>query len=268
MDLQRFVRQLIASIEARDPTGLHRPITVAELRERILPYRFHRTALRLSSNEDYELLVLRLVAEDGGWVRTSPAEAAEKARAEIASPNPDLDLTEILADATVQLGASAVARIRLEAGEARADATPAAPPPAPVESPAVDPPVASPVAPAVAEAETIAAPQPSVSKVEPAPQPPAPPPPPRSPIPLFDALDDTLDLVPPPEPPPMALPTLTVCPRCAGSLPTDRPVVYCPHCGERVGTLRCVRCGTELEPGWRHCVMCGHRSPGVDTALA
>src|SRR5215213_1415309 len=113
MDLERFVRRLVASLEARDRNGVHRPLPVAELRNRILPYRFHRAGLGLSSNEDYELLVLRLVAEEGGWVRTLPVEAADRARREIAEANPNLDLTDELGEATVQIGAATIGRLRV-----------------------------------------------------------------------------------------------------------------------------------------------------------
>ena len=102
-DLERFARRLVERLEARDPTGLHRPINIAELRATILPYRLNRSALGLSSQEDYELLILRLVAEEGGFVRTNPPESATRCREEVSSPNPDLEIVEDLNDTTIQL---------------------------------------------------------------------------------------------------------------------------------------------------------------------
>src|SRR5688500_2891738 len=112
MSLEQFVRQMVLALAARDPGGVHRPVLVSELRGELLPYRRNRKALGLTNSEDYELQVLRLVAEEGGWVRTFPPDAAERAKREIAEPNPDLNLTETLGDATVQIGASALARLK------------------------------------------------------------------------------------------------------------------------------------------------------------
>jgi RNA polymerase subunit RPABC4/transcription elongation factor Spt4 len=47
------------------------------------------------------------------------------------------------------------------------------------------------------------------------------------------------------------------CPRCKAGLPTDRPVNFCPQCGQSLARRRCARCQAELEPEWRHCVSCG-----------
>ena len=110
-DLVRFVKRLVEVLEAKDPTGVHRPLTVAELRGSVFPYRTQRSPLGLTSAEDYDLLVLRLVAEEGEFVRTNPSEAAVRAREEAASINPNLDLVEDLGDATIQIGAAALVRI-------------------------------------------------------------------------------------------------------------------------------------------------------------
>ena len=77
-DLERFVKRLVERLEARDPTGLYRPVNIGDLRTSIMPYRLNRSALELSSHEDYELLVLRLVAEEGGLSKTNPPEAAAR----------------------------------------------------------------------------------------------------------------------------------------------------------------------------------------------
>ena len=47
------------------------------------------------------------------------------------------------------------------------------------------------------------------------------------------------------------------CLYCGDSLPVDRPVRFCPHCGQRQTPPECPRCHSEVEPGWRHCVSCG-----------
>jgi predicted amidophosphoribosyltransferase len=47
------------------------------------------------------------------------------------------------------------------------------------------------------------------------------------------------------------------CIYCGGSLPTNRTVNFCPHCGQSQTQILCPECRSEVEPGWRHCVNCG-----------
>jgi hypothetical protein len=49
------------------------------------------------------------------------------------------------------------------------------------------------------------------------------------------------------------------CRYCARDLPTgtDRPVNFCPHCGQNLQVLNCPACGAEVEAGWKFCVACG-----------
>ena len=49
------------------------------------------------------------------------------------------------------------------------------------------------------------------------------------------------------------------CPYCGGSLPGNRKVNFCPHCGQPpLGELKCPACGTEVDVGWAYCIGCGH----------
>ena len=52
-------------------------------------------------------------------------------------------------------------------------------------------------------------------------------------------------------------PAISQCPRCKAGLPVNRPVNFCPQCGQSLTRRRCVRCQAELEAEWRHCVSCG-----------
>jgi hypothetical protein len=63
---------------------------------------------------------------------------------------------------------------------------------------------------------------------------------------------------PPPPEPGEAKEKPKPCSRCGGSLPVARVVNFCPQCGQDLTRTRCPECDTELEPGWRHCVSCGH----------
>jgi len=62
-ELTRFARVLMERLAAR-PEGVARPISVAEVRKTVLPYRAQRKALGLDSVEDYDIVLLRLVAEE------------------------------------------------------------------------------------------------------------------------------------------------------------------------------------------------------------
>ena len=77
-DLERFFRQLVANLAASDPSRLHHPLPLEEILGSIVPYRSNRRALHLESSEDYELVLLRLAAGEGGFVRTEPEEARKK----------------------------------------------------------------------------------------------------------------------------------------------------------------------------------------------
>ena len=46
------------------------------------------------------------------------------------------------------------------------------------------------------------------------------------------------------------------CLYCGAALP-DRPVKFCPHCGQSQVAMVCPACHADVEPGWRHCVNCG-----------
>ena len=47
------------------------------------------------------------------------------------------------------------------------------------------------------------------------------------------------------------------CRYCGQELPEDRPVHFCPSCGQNLLARRCAACSAELEPGWKFCVACG-----------
>src|ERR1041385_1886632 len=132
--LTQFARRLAERLGGG--TGdVHRPVSVTELRSTILPYRTHRRALELDSVEDYETMLLRLAAEESGFVKTLPAAAAERCRKELAQPNPDLAVLDEIGEATVQITSLAAARI--VADEAAQASEPA---PAAAASPRVEPP--------------------------------------------------------------------------------------------------------------------------------
>jgi hypothetical protein len=195
-DLERFFAQLVRNLAALNPARLRQPLTLAEIRESIIPYRANRRALELESSEDYELIVIRLCAGEGGFAITEPEEAHADFVQEVESPNPDLTIVEKHRKAVVGLDPRLVAK-------------------------ALDP-----------KPELAYAPweeQVSHAKL------------------AQKAEAAASERVP-------AAPDLR-CTHCGVPLPVGRVVNFCPKCGQ--SQLRCPKCKTALERGWRHCVGCG-----------
>jgi hypothetical protein len=102
-DLERFFRQIVRNLAATDPARLHRPLPLTDLRDSIVPYRANRRPLQLESSEDYELVLMRLCAGEGGFARTEPDEVRAKFAAEVRSSNPDLEILHRYEKAVVSL---------------------------------------------------------------------------------------------------------------------------------------------------------------------
>jgi predicted RNA-binding Zn-ribbon protein involved in translation (DUF1610 family) len=110
-DLERFFAQLVRNLASINPARLRQPLTLAELRESIVPYRANRRALQLETSEDYELVVMRLCAGEGGLAITEPEEAHTDFVNELESPNPDLTIVERHRKAVLALNPRLVARV-------------------------------------------------------------------------------------------------------------------------------------------------------------
>lgn len=220
-DLEHFFRQLVTNLAAADPRRLHQPLQVAEIQRDILPYRANRRALALESAEDYEVLLLRLCAGEGGFARTDPPELQARFGSELAGTNPDLSILRTHGDALVSLARVAVARA-LEDPHASYE-PPAAPPSVPEETLDVASEHTAPAAHSSEEGSEF---------------------PPDEPTGAEDGDNGGGDRE-------------AMCLYCGGALPVGRLVNFCPHCGQSQTTRRCPACQTEVEYGWRHCVNCG-----------
>jgi hypothetical protein len=89
-DLERLYRRLVQQLAASDPARLHRPLPLDEIVHYLLPYRANRRALGVDTSEEYELVLMRLCAGEGGLVRTEPEEARARFAEELGSAHPDL----------------------------------------------------------------------------------------------------------------------------------------------------------------------------------
>jgi hypothetical protein len=109
-DLERFFVQLVRNLAASDRARLAKPLLLVDIRNSILPYRANRRALQLESSEDYELVLMRLCAGEGGFARTGPDEVRDEFMREVGSPNPDLTMVQQHENAVVHLDAKAIAK--------------------------------------------------------------------------------------------------------------------------------------------------------------
>lgn len=258
-DLERFAAALLAQwrAEGNDNGG---PVAVGAVLDRTFPYRLARRVLGIDVSEDYEALVLRMVAEEDALVTTHPIEAAEMARATMASKLPDLDVLQLLRAAEVTFAPETVARLdgvlpmpapREESKWASPkDASVPEPEPERLEEAAYsrEDIIPLPVSPALAEAvaEATASAADPVALDEPA-TPAAEPAPVAGPPPEFPT---SVSFTPPGE---------DHCWSCAETLPANRRVNFCPYCGADQRQPTCHSCGTAVERRWKHCPECGLR---------
>jgi hypothetical protein len=129
-DVQRLFRRLVEVLAARGEDRILDPIDLADLYQKIIPYRAHRAALRFDTNEDYEMALLKLLAGEQGFVEVEPAEVAQALAEEAQSINPNPGAFRSFGQARARLSFRAVKQI-LEAATAYAppDATDAMPTP-------------------------------------------------------------------------------------------------------------------------------------------
>jgi hypothetical protein len=230
-DLERFFRRLVDNLIAIDPARLHRPIELGDIAQNVVPYRANRRALGLESNEDYDMVLLRLAAGEGGFMRTVPPELQEAFAAQARSVNPDLTILRDLATTPLSLATEQLAyALGPEPGAAYA-------PPEEDELEDLDrhePPERIPPAPALEAARW---PRATIEPVAP-----------------YELADE------PGEEPDTSEKTGR-CGYCGGALPTNRSVNFCPHCGESQSFTRCPACQAEVELGWKHCITCGAAIP-------
>ncbi|MDQ2669373.1 MAG: hypothetical protein M3Y31_01960 [Gemmatimonadota bacterium] len=220
-ELEGLFRQLVREIVAREPERIHRPMTVGEVTDTWLPYRLARRTLDLHAADEYETLLVRLFAGEGGMVHLQDRAARDRFAAQAASTLPDLDILRRESDARFDFWTEALA-YALGPGDRSY---------APPEERAT-----LGAAPAAAAAAPTATEEP--------------------PGELLDeemTFDEPFGII---EHDPAAADDPR-CGYCGGMLPGGRAVNFCPHCGQSQTGARCPECRNDVEEGWRHCITCG-----------
>jgi hypothetical protein len=107
-ELERFAVSILVQWR-NEGGGDAEPIAISALLDRVLPYRVARRVLGIDASEDYEAMMLRLLAEESGLVAVIPSDAAELARTTVASKLPDLGVLQLLRSASITLSPRTIA---------------------------------------------------------------------------------------------------------------------------------------------------------------
>jgi RNA polymerase subunit RPABC4/transcription elongation factor Spt4 len=246
--LDRLHRRLLKSATGSQGPDTRR-ITIADLYQRLIPYRAVRGEVGVMELAEYEHALLRLLSGERRYVEVGDPTAILEIQRELASLNPILGIYRDYPNVEV--------RIAAEAGVAAVTDSPrkaesiAASPGQPVTDPERRPPSLAkmPTARAHSEPTGSGAASAAASAIRPpAAMPTHPPTSPTARAP-YPASNPT-----PSEPAPTSS---RACHGCKRHLP-DRPdAVYCPFCGAAQGPVPCRSCGAALESSWRFCARCG-----------
>ncbi len=264
-DLDRMLRRLVQALRTGFPEYLTRPFEVGELYQRIIPYRHNRRELGLDTNDDYELVLTRLLSGERGYI-AGDQQLEDAMRQALASSNPDTTAFRSFADARIRITEDGLRQADipgLPMDDVRLWARPVPPAPfapplaPPCERPAPEPAPAAPPAARASGSEGTLSFRPSAP-------PPAPRPVSRSAAPPRPAAPSPLPF---PAPAPSSMPSSArsvspsalggSCRYCGGTLPEGRRYTFCPHCGQNLTVQHCPACNTELEIGWKFCTTCG-----------
>lgn len=271
-ELERLFRLLVRRVRDVRPENLSRPFEVAEILRTFVPYRAHRADVGVETAEDYEVLVLRLLSGERGFVFADDA-MQEDLRRELDSGNPDLRALHAYGTARVTLAQHAMRQVLESSPPAHAASTASAAPSVPVtDEPAVSPlpreGEGPPISTAARESRERTPDAAEVSAALDALQ--------RQLPPTLAELDAVLaasgDAKPRQSfhprgtniPDPTAEATVRTprpgCRFCGQMLPEGRAVTFCPHCGQNLKVRRCPGCSAEVDPTWKFCVTCGRAS--------
>jgi hypothetical protein len=225
-DVERMYRHLVHVIRTKFTPMLTQPFEVGELFQTILPYRLHRRELGLQSNQDYERVLMELLAGPRGYLVVDD-KMRDTLAAQLAAPEPDASVIREFASSHVAL---APEWLHLLDAQTRTSGTQGA-----VGTPT---PTRSVGAHRTGSGSFAASGTPPVSAGIPS------------------------EAGPRRAAKPIAIGSGEHCTFCNGELPAGRQISFCPHCGQDLTVVHCPACGSELERGWKFCVTCGRSSGG------
>ncbi len=220
-EIERFAALLLAEMRAEGARP-EAALGVGALLDRTFPYKVARRTLSLESAEDYEAMVLRLIAEEAGIVVTEPLDAGEMARTTLATRIPDLDVLRLLRSASITFTDDAITRL---------DGVRILP--------------SKPLEPSASDDAPEAAAEPAVERER------------VFPIRRHTEVADATRVAtatPPAE--------AAMCWRCGAPPVPGRRMNFCVACGADQRAPTCGGCGAAAERAWKHCPDCGHALGG------
>lgn len=219
-DLERLFRELVKVVRTDDPDRVRHSFQVSELYQSILPYRGFKRLLQFDSSEDYDMAILRLLAGERGYASVEPIEVQQQLALEAQSINPAPGLYREFAAAKVTLNDAAIP-------SGASDVEAYGPPEMRSDTGADRSKPRAPAEPGRRKADSTTL--------------------------VFEPVLQRQE----PESPLEPAPAPTRCSHCDRRLPEGRQISFCPFCGSQVTAQACARCGSEIERGWRFCVVCG-----------
>ena len=108
--LDRMFQVLVRTLRERNPALLTAPFTVGELHSQILPYRHFRRELGLETNQEYEFVLMELLAGARGLLDVDERLRDELGK-ELRTGSPEPSRVREFADAHVSINAAAQARV-------------------------------------------------------------------------------------------------------------------------------------------------------------
>ncbi|HYV96683.1 MAG TPA: zinc ribbon domain-containing protein [Gemmatimonadaceae bacterium] len=116
-DVEALFTYIARALRASNTSAVVEPLEVAEVTVRWAPYAKVRGELGIATNEDYELLLMRLLAGEGGFVFADES-LQDDLRREVTSPNPDLTALRTYGAARITLAREHTKRVLgLETGD-------------------------------------------------------------------------------------------------------------------------------------------------------
>jgi hypothetical protein len=109
-DLEPLFEFVARALHTANPASLVQPLEVAEISARWAPYARVRGALGIATNEDYELLLMRLLSGEGGYVFADESLQDDLKR-EVESTNPDLTALRTYGAARITLAREPMCRV-------------------------------------------------------------------------------------------------------------------------------------------------------------
>jgi len=109
-EVEALFTRVAHALHAANPAAVVLPLEVAEISARWAPYTVVRREFSIATNEDYELLLMRLLSGEGGFIFADES-LQDDLRREVESKNPDLTALRTYGAARITLAREPLRRV-------------------------------------------------------------------------------------------------------------------------------------------------------------